>query len=132
MAVMFIQLFQFIFLFARDQMQQNYKLLFENKIGCVANLLHFNDAHREILKIASWLSLNDMMLTQQKEITDDENHLAQWMLVIQIGKNVEKMLNINQSFASNDLWRDFDNLPKTQSNNNQLLQLIDYMVERCR
>ena len=113
-------------------MQQNYKLLFENKIGCVANLLHFNDAHREILKIASWLSLNDMMLTQQKEITDDENHLAQWMLVIQIGKNVEKMLNINQSFASNDLWRDFDNLPKTQSNNNQLLQLIDYMVERCR
>ena len=113
-------------------MQQNYKLLFENKIGCVANLLHFNDAHREILKIASWLSLNDMMLTQQKEITDDENHLAQWMLVIQIGKNVEKMLNINQSFASNDLWRDFDNLPKIQSNNNQLLQLIDYMVERCR
>ena len=113
-------------------MQENYKLLFENKIGCVANLLHFNDAHREILKIASWLSLNDMMLTQQKEITDDENHLAQWMLVIKIGQNVEQMLNINQSFASNDLWRDFDNLPKTQSNNNQLLQLIDYMVERCR
>ena len=51
-------------------MQENYKLLFENKIGCVANLLHFNDAHREILRIASWISLNDMMLTQQKELTE--------------------------------------------------------------
>ena len=113
-------------------MEENYKLLFENKIGCVSNLLHLNAGQCEILKTAAWISLNDMMLTQPKPMTDDENHLAQWLLVIKVGKNVEMFLNANKSFASNDLWRDFDDLSKTQSNNDQLLQLIDYMVERCR
>ena len=112
-------------------MQQNYKLLFENKITRVANLLNFNGGQTEILKTASWIALNDMMLSQTKEMNDDEYHLAQWLLVIKIGKNVETMLNINKSFATNDLWRDFDNCSKNLSNNNQLLQLIDYLVERC-
>ena len=130
MAVMIIQLFQFIFIFARDQMQQNYKLLFENKIGCVANLLEFNGGQREILKTAAWISLNDMMLNQQKSMSDDEYHLAQWILVIQVGKNVVAFLDANKRYASNGLWEEISN---TQSNNNgQLLQLIDYMVERCR
>ena len=133
MAVMIIQLFQFIFIFARsDLMQENYKLLFENKIGCVSNLLHLNAGECEILKTAAWISLNDMMLTQPKPMNDDENHLAQWILVIRIGKNVEMFLNANKSFASNDLWREFDDLSKNHLNNDNLLQLIDYMVERCR
>ena len=122
----------FICKYARSDlmsMQQNYKLLFENKIGCVANLLEFNDGQREILKTAAWISLNDLMLNQQKEYSDDEHHLAQWLLVIKIGKNVETFLNANKSYASNDIWHEFSN---TQPNNGQLLQLIDYMVERCR
>ena len=70
---MIIQLFQFIFIFARsDLMEQNTNLLFENKIGCVANLLQFNDGEREILKTASWISLNNMMLSQTKNYTEDE------------------------------------------------------------
>ena len=113
-------------------MQENYKLLFENKIGCVSNLLHLNAGECEILKTAAWISLNDMMLTQPKPMNDDENHLAQWILVIRIGKNVEMFLNANKSFASNDLWREFDDLSKNHLNNDNLLQLIDYMVERCR
>ena len=113
-------------------MQENYKLLFENKIGCVANLLHFNDAHREILRIASWISLNDMMLAQQKELTDEENHMAQWILVIKIGRNVQQMLNINNQYASNDLWREFEQIANGQERGNTTMHLIDYMVERCR
>ena len=110
-------------------MEQNINLLFENKIGCVANLLGFNGGQREILKTAAWISLNDLMLNQQKEYSDDEYHLAQWILVIRVGKNVESFLNANKSYASNDLWHEFSN---TQPNNGQLRQLIDYMVERCR
>ena len=110
-------------------MQQNHKLLFENKIGCVANLLEFNDGQREILKTAAWISLNDLMLSQSQTMSDDEHHTAQWMLVIQVGKNVAAFLDANKRYASNSLWQEIS----TQSNNNgQLLQLIDYMVERCR
>ena len=127
---MIIQLFQFIFLFARsDLMEQNTNLLFENKIGCVANLLQFNDGEREILKTASWISLNNMMLSQTKNYTEDEYHLLQWILVIRIGKNVQHLLNVNKTDAMNNIWQEFE---ETQSNNNQLLHLIDYMVERCR
>ena len=130
MAVMIIQLFQFIFIFARsDLMEQNTNLLFENKIGCVANLLQFNDGEREILKTASWISLNNMMLSQTKNYTEDEYHLLQWILVIRIGKNVQHLLNVNKTDATNNIWQEFE---ETQSNNNQLRQLIDYMVERCR
>ena len=130
MAVMFIQLFQFIFIFARsDLMEQNTNLLFENKIGCVANLLQFNDGEREILKTASWISLNNMMLSQTKNYTEDEYHLLQWILVIRIGKNVQHLLNVNKTDAMNNIWQEFE---ETQSNNNQLLHLINYMVERCR
>ena len=111
-------------------MQSNTNLMFENKIGCVANLFGFNDGQREILKTACWMSLNDMMLNQQKSMSDDEYHLAQWILVIQVGKNVVAFLDANKRYASNGLWEEISN---TQSNNNgQLLQLIDYMVERCR
>ena len=130
MAVMIIQLFQFIFIFARsDLMEQNTNLLFENKIGCVANLLQFNDGEREILKTASWISLNNMMLSQTKNYTEDEYHLLQWILVIRIGKNVQHLLNVNKTDAMNNIWQEFE---ETQSNNNQLLHLINYMVERCR
>ena len=76
-------------------MQQNYKLLFENKIGCVSNLLGFNGGQCEILKTASWIALNDMMLNQSKTMNDDEFHLTEWMLVIRVGKNVESFLNAN-------------------------------------
>ena len=127
---MIIQLFQFIFIFARsDLMEQNTNLLFENKIGCVANLLQFNDGEREILKTASWISLNNMMLSQTKNYTEDEYHLLQWILVIRIGKNVQHLLNVNKTDAMNNIWQEFE---ETQSNNNQLLHLINYMVERCR
>ena len=129
MAVMIIHLFHFIFIFAQDRMQQNYRLLFENKIGCVANLLNFNGGEREILKTAAWIGLNDMMLSQQDQMSDDEYHLAQWLLVIRIGKNVEMFLAENKKYTSNNIWQDFS---KTQADSNQLLQLIDYMVERCR
>ena len=110
-------------------MEQNTNLLFENKIGCVANLLQFNDGEREILKTASWISLNNMMLSQTKNYTEDEYHLLQWILVIRIGKNVQHLLNVNKTDAMNNIWQEFE---ETQSNNNQLRQLIDYMVERCR
>ena len=79
-------------------MQQNYRLLFENKIGCVANLLNFNGGEREILKTAAWIGLNDMMLSQQDQMSDDEYHLAQWLLVIRIGKNVEMFLAENKKY----------------------------------
>ena len=110
-------------------MQQNYKLLFENKITRVANLLQFNGGQTEILKTASWINLNDMMLSQSQPMTEDEIHKAQWLLVLQTGKNVETFLNVNKNYSSNELWQEFS---KTQANNNQLRQLIDYMVERCR
>ena len=113
-------------------MQQNYKLLFENKIGCVSNLLGFNGGQCEILKTASWIALNDMMLNQSKTMNDDEFHLTEWMLVIRVGKNVESFLNANKCYASNDLWKEFQEISNNQPNNNQLLQLIDYLVERCR
>ena len=113
-------------------MQQNYRILFENKIGCVANMLNFNGGQREILKTASWIGLNDMMLNQKRTMTDDEFHIAQWILVIRIGKNVETFLDANKKFASNDLWNDFEDCSKIESNKTQLLQLIDYLIERCR
>ena len=113
-------------------MQQNYRLLFENKIGCVANLMSLNGGEREILKTSCWISLNDMMLSQSRTMSDDEYHLAQWLLVIRVGKNVERFLDANKKFASNDLWKDFEDCSKIESNNTQLLQLIDYLVERCR
>ena len=109
-------------------MESNTNLLFENKIGCVANLFGFNGGEREILKTASWISLNNMMLSQQKNYTEDEHHTAQWMLVIQTAKNVATFLDVNKN-TSNDLWKEFE---KIQSNDGQLLQLIDYLVERCR
>ena len=127
MAVMIIQLFQFIFYIARsDLMEQNYNLLFENKIGCVANLLGFNDGEREILKTAAWISLNNMMLSQSKNYTEDEIHIAQWMLVIRVGKNVQEMLHINNDYSLNNIWRDFEQQGNTTMN------LINYLVERCR
>ena len=124
---MIIQLFQFIFYIARsDLMEQNYNLLFENKIGCVANLLGFNDGEREILKTAAWISLNNMMLSQSKNYTEDEIHIAQWMLVIRVGKNVQEMLHINNDYSLNNIWRDFEQQGNTTMN------LINYLVERCR
>ena len=133
MAVMIIQLFQFILFIARsDQMQQNYKILFENKIARVSNLLHFNDGQRDVFKNAAWIALHDLMLSQPKEMNDDDDHIAQWLLTIQIGKNVQEMFNQNTRYASNDLWKDFQDFSQNQSNSNQLLQLIDYLVERCR
>ena len=124
---MIIQLFQFIFYIARsDLMEQNYNLLFENKIGCVANLLGFNDGEREILKTAAWISLNNMMLSQSKNYTEDEIHIAQWMLVIRVGKNVQEMLHINNNYSLNNIWRDFEQQGNTTMN------LINYLVERCR
>ena len=110
-------------------MEQNINLLFENKIACVANLMGFNGGEREILKTAAWISLNNMMLSQPKNYTEDEHHLLQWILVIRIGKNVQHLLNVNKTDAMNNIWQEFE---ETQSNNNQLRQLIDYMVERCR
>ena len=121
------------FLFARDLiMQQKIDLLFENKIGCVANLLRFNNGQREILKTAAWISLNDLMLTQPRMMTDNEIHVAQWLLVLKIGKNVETFLNINKDDASKNIWNDFQDFSNTQPNDNKLLQLIDYMIERCQ
>ena len=113
----------------RGTMLSLFFFLFENKIGCVANLLHFNDGQREILKTASWINLNDMMLSQPQSMTEDEIHKAQWLLVLQTGKNVKTFLNTNKNYSFNELWQEFS---KTQGNNTQFLQLIDYMVERCR
>ena len=107
-------------------MEQNYNLLFENKIGCVANLLGFNDGEREILKTSAWISLNNMMLSQSKNYTEDEIHIAQWMLVIRVGKNVQEMLHINKNYSLNNIWRDFEQQGNTTMN------LINYLVERCR
>ena len=107
-------------------MEQNYNLLFENKIGCVSNLLGFNDGEREILKTAAWISLNNMMLSQTKNYTEDEIHIAQWMLVIRVGKNVQEMLHINKDYSLNNIWRDFEQQGNTTMN------LINYLVERCR
>ena len=107
-------------------MEQNYNLLFENKIGCVANLLGFNDGEREILKTAAWISLNNMMLSQTKNYTEDEIHIAQWMLVIRVGKNVQEMLHINNDYSLNNIWRDFE------QHGNTTMNLINYLVERCR
>ena len=133
MAVMIIVFFiSFFYLQRSDQMQQKIDLLFEKKIGCVANLLRFNDGQREILKTAAWISLNDLMLTQPRMMTDNEIHVAQWLLVLKIGKNVETFLEINKNDASKSIWNDFQDFSNTQTNDNKLLQLIDYMVERCQ
>ena len=107
-------------------MEQNINLLFENKIACVANLMGFNGGEREILKTASWISLNNMMLSQSKNYTEDEIHIAQWMLVIRVGKNVQEMLHINKDYSLNNIWRDFEQQGNTTMN------LINYLVERCR
>ena len=112
-------------------MQQNYKLLFENKITRVANLLHFDGGQMEILKTASWIGLNDLMLAQPRAMTEDEIHKAQWLLVIRIGKNVETFLNANKNLASNNIWQEFQDILNNQPNDDQLMQLIDYLVERC-
>ena len=82
--------------------QQNINLLFENKIGCVSNLFGFNDGEREILKTASWMSLNDMMLNQQRDYNEDEFHIAQWMMIIKIGKNVASFFILGPQ-AENEL-----------------------------
>ena len=133
MAVMIIQLFQFIFYIARaDQMQQKIDLLFENKIACVANLMGFNDGQREILKTAAWMALNNMMLSQPKEYSEDRIHLAQWILVIQIGKNVQHLLNINNNYSTNHIWNDSEIVANGQENGYSTMQLIQFMVERCR
>ena len=113
-------------------MQQNSNILFEKKIGCVAKLFGFNGGQQEILKTASWISLNDLMLTQPRMMTDNEIHVAQWLLVLKIGKNVETFLEINKNDASKSIWNDFQDFSNTQTNDNKLLQLIDYMVERCQ
>ena len=113
-------------------MEQNYNLLFENKIGCVANLLGFNGGEREILKTAAWISLNNMMLSQTKNYTEDEIHIAQWILVIKIGKNVQTMLSINNEYTASDIWKDFEQIANGQERGNTTIHLIDYMVERCR
>ena len=131
MAVMIIQLFQFIFLFARtDQMQTNINLLFENKIGCVAKLFGFNDGQQEILKTSAWISLNNMMISQPKDYTEDQHHIAQWILVIQIAKNVQQMLNMNDTYSSNNIWRDTE--ITINGDRYSTMHLIEYMVERCR
>ena len=133
MAVMIIQLFQFILFFARDLiMQQKIDLLFENKIGCVANLLGFNDGQREILKTAAWIGLNDLMLSQPKDYSQNELHVAQWLLVIKIGKNVQEMLNLNSRYASNNIWQDLEEASNGRPDGCSVMHLIDYMVERCR
>ena len=129
---MIIQLFQFIFYIARsDQMQQKIDLLFENKIGCVGNLFGFNEGEKEILKTAAWISLNEMMIAQQKDYNDQEFHIAQWILVIKIGKNVASFLNANKSDASS-IWQDLEKIANGQERGNETMHLIDYMVERCR
>ena len=111
-------------------MQTNYNLLFENKIGCVANLMGFNDGQREILKTACWMSINDMMLSQQKDYTENEINIAQWILVVQIGKNVQQMLNMNDTYSSNNIWRDTE--ITINGDRYSTMHLIEYMVERCR
>ena len=113
-------------------MQENINLLFENKIGCVANLMGFNDGQREILKTAAWMALNDMMIAQKKECSEDQDHIAQWILVIQIGKNVQTMLNMNNKYASNNIWQDAEIVANGQENGYSTMQLIQFMVERCR
>ena len=113
-------------------MQQNTNLLFENKIGCVANLLGFSDGQREILKTAAWISLNEMMITQPKDYSEDEIHVAQWILVIRIGKNVQEMLNVNYRYTSNTLWQEFEQIANGNETGYSTMHLIDYMVERCR
>ena len=133
MAVMIIVFFiSFLFLQRSDQMQTNINLLFENKIGCVANLFGFNGGEREILKTASWISFNDLMLSQKQDLNDNESHIAQWLLIIQIGKHVQEMLNINARYASNDLWREFEEIANGQQKGNTTMNLINYLVERCR
>ena len=111
-------------------MQENINLLFENKIGCVAKLFGFNDGQREILKTAAWISLNDMMISQPKDYTEDQIHIGQWILVIQIAKNVQQMLNINNNYASQHVWQDTEIV--TNGNGYSTMHLIEYMVERCR
>ena len=111
-------------------MESNTNLLFENKIGCVANLFGFNGGEREILKTASWISLNNMMLSQPKNYTEDQNHVAQWLLVIQIAKNVQQMLNMNDTYSSNNIWRDTE--ITINGDRYSTMHLIEYMVERCR
>ena len=119
--------FHLIFIFARsDQMQQKIDLLFENKIARVSNLLHFNDGQRDVFKNAAWIALHDLMLSQPKEMNDDDDHIAQWLLTIQIGKNVQEMLHINNNYSLNNIWRDFEQQGNTTMN------LINYLVERCR
>ena len=111
--------------------QQNINLLFENKIGCVSNLFGFNDGEREILKTASWMSLNDMMLNQQRDYNEDEFHIAQWMMIIKIGKNVASFLNANKCDASS-IWRDLEQIANGQERGNTTMNLINHLVERCR
>ena len=111
--------------------QQNINLLFENKIGCVSNLFGFNDGEREILKTASWMSLNDMMLNQQRDYNEDEFHIAQWMLIIKIGKNVASFLNANKCDASS-IWQDLEKIANENQRGNTTMNLIYHLVERCR
>ena len=101
-------------------MEQNINLLFENKIGCVANLMGFNDGQREILKTAAWMALNDMMIAQKKECSEDQDHIAQWILVIQIGKNVQTMLNINNEYTASDIWKDFEQVANGNERGNDI------------
>ena len=113
-------------------MQENINLLFENKIGCVAKLFGFNGGQQEILKTASWISLNDLMLSQKQDLTENESHIVQWLLVIRIAKNVQEMLNINARDASNNIWREFEEISSGNQNGNTTMNLINYLVERCR
>ena len=113
-------------------MQTNINLLFENKISCVANLMGFNGGQQEILKTASWISLNDLMLSQKQDLTENESHIVQWLLVIRIAKNVQEMLNINARDASNNIWREFEEISNGNQNGNTTMNLINYLVERCR
>ena len=133
MAVMFIVFFiSFLFLQRSDQMQENINLLFENKIGCVAKLFGFNGGQQEILKTSAWISLNDMMISQPKDYTEDQIHIAQWILVIQIAKNVQQMLNMNNAYSSNNIWQETEIVTNGRQDGYPTMHLIDYMVERCR
>ena len=113
-------------------MESNINLLFENKIGCVANLFGFNGGQQEILKTASWISLNDLMLSQKQDLTENESHIVQWLLVLRVAKNVQEMLNINARDASNNIWREFEEISSGNQNRNTTMNLINYLVERCR
>ena len=113
-------------------MQENINLLFENKIGCVAKLFGFNGGQQEILKTASWISLNDLMLSQKQELSENDSHITQWLLVLRVAKNVQELLNINSRYASNDLWREFEEISSGNQNRNTTMNLINYLVERCR